>query len=285
MKRKIAGVVVLYRPDAEVESNIRSYLSELDALYAIDNSEEPDKVFAARLSKLPKVEYVPAGGNKGIAWALNRGAERAAAEGAQFLLTMDQDSKASESMVGKLLEGFDRPGAEETGIVSPFHVRMDTDKPSESKDFVEELVVMTSGNVVRLDAYKAAGGFDENLFIDGVDQDFCLKLRLHGFKVVIAKHVPLYHKLGNETQVKALNRNLRVTHHSAVRRYYITRNRLYLNSIYRKEFPEFCRHERKQNLKEFVKILISEKDKILKLKMIAKGRRDFRRKRFGKIEL
>ena len=35
---KLAGVVVLYNPDINVEDNIRSYLDSVDVVYAVDNS-------------------------------------------------------------------------------------------------------------------------------------------------------------------------------------------------------------------------------------------------------
>ena len=39
---KIAGVVVLYHPTKEDINNIDSYISELDKLYVIDNTEDVD---------------------------------------------------------------------------------------------------------------------------------------------------------------------------------------------------------------------------------------------------
>ncbi len=39
---KLAGVVTLYHPDDEVLGNIESYLSALEVLYVMDNTETPD---------------------------------------------------------------------------------------------------------------------------------------------------------------------------------------------------------------------------------------------------
>lgn len=43
---KLAGVVTLYHPDDEVLGNIESYLSSLEVLYVMDNTETPDPRWA-----------------------------------------------------------------------------------------------------------------------------------------------------------------------------------------------------------------------------------------------
>lgn len=51
MQIHLAGVVVLYHPDESVLQNIQSYLSDLDKLYVIDNSENPEQGGADRTNK------------------------------------------------------------------------------------------------------------------------------------------------------------------------------------------------------------------------------------------
>ena len=43
---KLAGVVTLYHPDDEVLGNMKSYMSALDVLYVMDNTETPDPRWA-----------------------------------------------------------------------------------------------------------------------------------------------------------------------------------------------------------------------------------------------
>jgi len=47
---KIAGVIVLYNPNEEVIDNIKSYLEDIEILYAVDNSEtKKDEIIKNRI--------------------------------------------------------------------------------------------------------------------------------------------------------------------------------------------------------------------------------------------
>ena len=76
---KIFGVVVLYEPESEFLDNA-FYLSRfVEKLYLVDNSES--RVWGAKqrdfIASSPNVEYIPFGDNKGVAYALNFGAQKA----------------------------------------------------------------------------------------------------------------------------------------------------------------------------------------------------------------
>jgi len=75
-------------------TQMKSYLEFLQTLYVIDNSEIPNSNIVDELCKFDKkVKYIACGENKGIAYALNLGATLAIESGADWLLTMDQDSR------------------------------------------------------------------------------------------------------------------------------------------------------------------------------------------------
>lgn len=65
---KLAGVVTLYHPDDEVLGNMESYMSALDVLYVMDNTETPDPRWALWAEKQPHVKYVAFHDNKGISY-------------------------------------------------------------------------------------------------------------------------------------------------------------------------------------------------------------------------
>ena len=85
---------------------------------------------------------------------------------------------------------------------------------------------ITSGSLVRLAALQKTGLFDERLFIDSVDHDFCLRSRARGLLVVEASDQVMDHSLGNITRHRFFWRTVNCTNHSPLRRYYITRNQL-----------------------------------------------------------
>ena len=280
MSTQIAGVVVLYNPDAEVISNIKSYSRSLARLYVVDNSEYVSEDIVLAIAE-DNIEYIPFRQNLGIAKALNTGAEKAISDGFKWLLTMDQDSAASNGMVEELLTTTHFYSENQIGIVSPQHIMPSTQQIN-TQDFEEATVVMTSGNLLNLDAYKKAGNFREDFFIDYVDHEFCLRLKLNGFKIIINNKAKLRHQLGQVKLYSLFWSTISSTNHNYIRRYYITRNRLATISSYRSKFPEYCSSELKTQFKEIIKLLLVEDDKLRKLKSIVRGYIDYKKNKLGK---
>lgn len=271
---KLAAVVVLYRPDATVLDNIASYVDQVQSVYAVDNSERPDPAFAEKLSVHPSVRYIANGANLGIATALNTGARAALDAGYAWILTMDQDSTATPGMVDRLMGCVsDDPGR--IALVSPVHRQVGGIPREVPGGCHDVLTAMTSGNIVSLDALGSVGWFMDDLFIDQVDNEICLRFWREGYRVVESGDADLAHRVGDVRKHRfpypAYSSN-----HSAMRRYYIARNRLWVGSMYAVDHPEFGRFERAQLRKDIVKILLYEGEKGRKLAMIWRGWRDYR---------
>lgn len=270
----IAAVVVLYRPDASVIDNVASYADQVSRVFAVDNSEQPEPGFEERLTAIGNVTYTANGANLGIATALNVGVRTAIAEGYDHLLTMDQDSTATPGMVAALAECMDTDTG--IGLVSPVHQQVGGIPRVVDAGCRDVLTAMTSGNLVRAEAYEAVEGFMDELFIDQVDNEFCLHLHRAGFRVVETGDATLVHRVGDVRKhhfpYPAYSMN-----HSALRRYYIARNRFTVGEMYRSEYPEFRAFELAELRKDMVKIVLYEKQKRLKLRMISRGIRDYRR--------
>lgn len=281
----IAGVVVLYRPDVQVCDNINTYVNDLDRLYVVDNSDNPDRDLIAPIIANPVVEYIPNGQNLGIAKALNLAAQKAIESGYEFLLTMDQDSRATVGMIAAMLETLARfESPESVGIVGPFHLLAENHKRPGADDLEVVPHTMTSGNLLNLAAYRSVGPFLDELFIDFVDVEFCYRLRRHGFLVLQANRALLQHNLGNITSAKILHKRLRTSNHSALRRYYITRNRFFVWEKYRDlaAVQDDIAWDKVSFRGEIRNILLLEKDKLAKIAMIVRGFVDYKRNVFGK---
>lgn len=281
LKNKIAGVVVLYNPDSKVWENIESYLYEVGQLYIIDNSDSKSQTPPSRISTRENVIYINNRANLGIAHALNQGARLAIQASFEWLLTMDQDSRASDNMVGQLLSACQNIKKEEIGIIAPRYV-LGFEKESPKTGIEDVLTTITSGNLLNLEAYSKAGPFREDFFIDYVDHEFCLRLKLYKYKVLINNDVLLYHALGESQHYSFFGQTLSSSNHSFIRRYYITRNRLAVLDKYRKHFPDYFNAHNNKNFKELVKLILFEKDKLRKFKSVVRGFIDFKRNRFGK---
>jgi rhamnosyltransferase len=269
MVHRIAAVVILFHPQESVVENIQSYLPHAEKLFIFDNSPSASKHVLDRIGRADKIHYLTENKNVGIGVALNSAARNAIEEGYDYLLTMDQDSAAAEDMIALMVSVENKYSS--VGMVVPLHhVENDsTSAPAHEEECV--LTTMTSGNLVNLAAYKNIGGYDEKLFIDYVDHDYCLRLQLNGFSVVRANKAILYHRVGSLAERKFLWWNVHPTNHHPARLYYQTRNRFYLRRLYGNKFPEYFRNDNKAFWKNIVKIVLFEEHRVRKLAMICRG--------------
>jgi len=276
MMAKPAGLVVLYNPENDVLDNIRTYIDGLDVLYVVDNSDKTNLFVDDELKKNPKVVCLSCVGNLGIAKALNIGAQKAIEQGYQYLFTVDQDSRAQDGMISSILECFNE--ADMVGIASPYHAIIGRNSPRPVNKIESVSYVMTSGNILNLDSYKHAGPFLDELFIDSVDHEYCLRLRSKGYSILRVNDALLAHSLGKVERKLGLS----VISHNPLRNYYITRNSLHVAKIYRHEYPDFFRFAVWSLFKNLLKVVLFESCKIEKLRMIVRGYRDYRKGILGK---
>jgi rhamnosyltransferase len=231
---RILAVIVLYfpaRPPADLTGKV-------DEVLIIDNTNN----------------------NIGVAAALNLGLKKAIDEKYDWLLTMDQDSVFEHGALEELKKvAF--TAKDNVAIVSPFHL---TAKAKRTSVAIEEVrFTMTSGNLVR----PGLGFFEEKLFIDSVDTEYCLRLRKNGYKIIRVNQSVLNHELGTS---KKNWLGFSTIVHPASRRYYITRNMLHVMSKY----PGFIPFGLKELAKSFILIVLVEDDKINKLAAMIKGIRN-----------
>jgi rhamnosyltransferase len=274
---RIAAVVVLYHPGPEVVDNIRTWAGQVETVYAVDNSEKQGPGAGDR--GLKNATYLPQGENVGIARALNIGATRAFAAGYDLLLTMDQDSRAEANMVAKLLECRSAEGGSAVGIVAPFHMTRAVRRPPPDVACSEVMTPMTSGCLLDLAVWQTVGPFRDDFFIDFVDNEYCLRLRREGYRVLRANRAILEHAVGDITRYGPII----ATNHSPLRRYYKTRNRFVVFHEYLTTFPGHCLFDLVRLAKEIGSIVLFEDEKWAKLRMMWRGWRDCQSGKMGKL--
>lgn len=279
----IAAVVVLYNPDQAVIGNIESYINNIDILYAVDNSDQKQSNIITSLLKNPKIHYINNNGNQGIAHALNIGANKAIEMGYEWLLTMDQDSSFNPVIFKKYLECFQRiQNPDKIAIFSPNYLRSNNIESSCS--FTEKLTTITSGSLLNLHLYRIIGEFDEKLFIDGVDHDYCLRVHLHNYKVIQFETIFLEHQIGSPIRINLLGKTQYRNIHSPIRHYYMARNSLYILSKYHNKFPGYTRNHIWKVFKTLTFALIYGENKRIRFKYILEASKDFLSGKMGKHE-
>src|SRR5205823_9651810 len=113
----------------------------------------------------------------------------------------------------------------------PFHFKKRQRFPSEGA-YREMRTVITSGSLINLSIYKELGRFRDDLFIDSVDDEYCMRARDRGFAVIEATTFGIAHEIGKPKIVQLLGKPRSISNHSPVRRYYMARNRTSLAAKY-----------------------------------------------------
>jgi len=273
-KLKVAGVVVLYNPDDDYIDNINSYIDDIDILYVIDNSDNKHEL------SNKKIKYIFNNDNLGVAKALNIAANMAIEGGYKWLLTMDQDTKFNKGVMDSMKEYINKNDTKKDAIVLPWHnTKLDEVKSNEEIDY--PLQVMTSGNLVNLDIYQKIGGYNEDYFIDGIDIEYCLKIKKYNYRIVRLNNIEIMHDLGNIEYHKFLGKTYLCTNHNYIRNYYIGRNYRYIREKYFEVAPEYCEILTHLKLRIF-RIVMFEKDKYRKVRNLFRGVRDYKKGIKGK---
>ena len=270
MTAGIAAVVPAYAPDAPaLVELVRSLLADGLPVLVVDDGS-PTVEHLADVASLGATTLRHEA-NAGIARSLNDGLVFADGHGAQWLLTVDQDTRLPAGYVEALL-GSVRPGVGVIGAETIGDASGDLDYPAHfvgGQLLTEE--VFQTGSLWSVPALQTVGGFDEHFGIDAVDAAACLRLREAGFTVALAPGVRLEHQYGAGRQVQLLGRTVVATGHSPARRETMVRNRL---RLFPREFRQSPRHALRTVRRLGVNVLLGitvEDDRWAKAKGAGRG--------------
>jgi rhamnosyltransferase len=143
--------------------------------------------------------------------------------------------------------------------------------PCRGADLIDVSMVMTSGSLIELACWRAFGGFDERLFIDYVDTDFCLRCRTAGRLIAVSAAARLDHQLGRREQRKFLGLAFYPTNHPPIRHYYIARNRVLMLRRHGLQFPHWMFFDLAAAGLWLFRVLAFEQAKRTKLKAMLRG--------------
>ena len=232
MHKSLAAVIITYHPTGKVLENIKSYYDYTELLIVVDNTETENNFFLDKLRTFPKVVIKKNLTNEGIAKSLNYAANIALSRNYSWLLTMDQDSFFFKPDLDKYLNCLASLPDKETVAMAGLSYYGETQVSG--CDYYSSLNLITSGSIVNLNLFQIIGGFDEALFIDEVDTDYCYNANSKGYQTIIFKNIFLNHSLGEAgyyMSLKTFKLTKRVLH-SPLRLYYMVRNHFYINNKY-----------------------------------------------------
>ena len=282
---KIAAIVILYHPGVSLLSNLNSYYNGVDVLYIFDNTEEKSSV-VHQLSVLPKVVYLHDGLNEGIAKRLNQGMEKAIENECQWVLTMDQDSYFSTGTFSQYLQCFNafKP-IKNVAMFGPVYGRTGADNSTNCQAAeIHELI--TSGTLLHVDLYSKTGPFDEALFIDSVDHDYCIRSIINGHSLIQFSNIYLLHQLGSMVRRASIKSLFLVKKtkaiHSPFRCYYMYRNLIYLEKKYAGQHVSLLQSLRETAFSNITNCVFYGRDTVRIAQYLIAAQSDFKKGIMGK---
>jgi rhamnosyltransferase len=279
-----ACIVCWRAPAAQVQAMVEVLRPQVAQLVLVDNGRDPHIEALADRS----VRYVPMPANLGTGAAMNRAWELALAAGAGALIAFDQDSVPLPDLVARLsstLQALQRRGDVRVAGVGPAKADPRTGLagrlllpvrfrrrhlPGTAPGPVEVDHLITSGCLIPAGSYREAGPYDEDLFLDYVDIDWCRRARTRGLRCFVDTSAVLSHRIGDSV-FEFGERVLSI--HQPMRNYLLVRNHLLLWR--KKEIPRlWLASDLLQVLKKMGATLLLAAPRLKRLRWIRRGVRD-----------
>lgn len=230
----LAGIVT-YNPNIEIlKQNISSIFEQVDNVIVIDNgSKNNPEINEIAKSMYCKMINLPE--NMGIAYALNLILDYADKNNYDYFLTLDQDSICPKNIIEVYYKYLNLT---DWGILTCNYIS--TDEKATNKNYPNKISevneCITSGSFCKVSVFKRIGGFDNKLFIDCVDNDICINLRVNGYRIFKVNEIEIKHNLGVYYCRNFFNHKIIIYSEPPFRHYYISRNWVLLSKKYHKNY-------------------------------------------------
>lgn len=297
------ALVVTYYPDPGFPERLQAILREFPLLLVWDNTDDRE-VSASIASEVKRIgaRFATGSANIGLGTAFNRGFARLAELGATWICTFDQDSMPQSGFAAELLGTASRQlvdgmsvaavGANWRDAVRMRMARHLVRHPYVPLAFrrVEALTdlasvdfVISSGCLTRLEAWRQLGGFDETLFIDLVDADFCLRAKRAGWTIAVSASSILQHHRGSKRAVQRFGRTWWPSCMPPKRLRYLFRNRVRLLLRHGRATPHWAIYEMTHSLKVLIEDVLLTSGRWTRLRAIIAGLCDAAHGRQGRL--
>ncbi len=221
---KVAAVVTTINAGESLGKNLARIAEQVHVVIIVDDSGDSARASDTNWAGIGNAVVLRNVDNLGIAAALNRGIAQASEMGCDWVITLDDDTLVSKSYIADVFSFLQTDAPSSPGLVA---CSRDSGNPLpvlQQRGFKLKRTLITSGCVFELGTFQDIGGFDEGLFIDLVDFDFCTKLRKSGRSPILLDKVGMDHRVGNSRTVHVLGQRIVVYNHSPFRLYYQMRN-------------------------------------------------------------
>ncbi len=236
-----AGIIVYYPNSKKLQNLLRLLENQVDKIIIFNNGGFVIEEVLGKAGK-EKCEVIGSGVNLGMGVAVNQICSMALVDSVPYVITFDQDSTPSLSMVNELYEFNERVANQNAKVAAVGPVFVDKRdgetvfpifQPGNwwikkvrpvigNYDAISTNLLITSGMLLNIDAWKETDGFREDYFIDHVDTEWCIRAVDQGFLLFICPAIVMQHELSDESPKRIFGRL--ALKYSPIRRYYVFRN-------------------------------------------------------------
>lgn len=269
-KQFIACIFVLYNPKSESLQKLVDLSARGYQVVAVINAINDDGLRLIENNAV--IQCIKNQKNVGLALALNQGLFCAFQElKTSFAVLFDQDSEFGLDLPLQLVQELTAFG-DTTACIGPKLL----DVKAKGAQYVlhnsgHVQTIPTSGTAISKKTYDDVGPMKEDLFIDGIDHEWCFRASSKGLKIAVSDELVMSHDMGDASinwfgQYKPVYRN-------PIRHFYIIRNSIYLTQV--SYIP--LQWRLKESLKIVRRILMyvwASNDRLKTIQLIAKAIKD-----------
>jgi rhamnosyltransferase len=278
---RVIALVTVYDPGALLLDSIASYHDVTALTLLWQNSPVAESILTAVHDRFgTRCRFLGDGSNIGIGAALNALVQAARELEATHVLLMDQDSVFTPGAAQRLWHV--AQAGTGTHLYAPIHRVSDTGVQPVSRP--DPQWVMTSGSLLSLATFDRVGPFHEAYFIDGVDMEWCARLKACSGTITLVPDAVLHHQLGDASYHTILGiKTVLATHHPPYRYYYIFRNYTHLLFHKKRAGWSFNAAIVRIMIQLVLSVLFFETQTRIKLSYMLKGIRHCIRQEFGAL--
>ncbi len=240
---RILTVAVTYNPDTDLLARVLEAVApQVEGVAVVDNGSG-NAEFVKETAAAVTAYVIANERNFGIAAAQNQGIALAKAKGYSHILLLDQDTILAPGVVADLSSNLMSLEKEQGSVaaIGPAYFELNSQKQARAYranglllsrlllkglgDPVQSDFIIASGSLIPIAVLEEVGGFNEDLFIDLVDVEWCFRARAAGYKSYLSPTAAVEHRLGTGT-ISVGSRQIAI--HTPVRNYYWVRNALWL---------------------------------------------------------
>ena len=272
--QSVCAVIVTYHPSVAMLENLHKVLAEVQGLVVVDNGSSANELDLLRTASRDfGFHLIENGENLGIAEALNQGVRWAKNEKYPWVLLYDQDSRMLDGFVDAMFKVWlSHPKRDKIATIHPRYMRAGfgyTRLAPRAPDG-SLLWCITSGSLMPTWIFDNIGWFASEFFIDWVDIEYCFRIRAAGY-IMAESEAILVHDPGDPAPASVLGLRFWPSHHSAIRRYYMSRNRIVVFRKYLFSLPLFTLKLMYAALRDTAKCFLGEKQRPQKLRSFLVG--------------